>query len=1123
MASCAWTGSSVTLPPARRRSRWITPVAILALVALPAVAAAAECLDGIAQAVSVQGHVQVRRAGEASWVEVRLNDPFCPGDLLRLEPRSRAAVRLRSGAVLRLDQNTTIAFVATAPRDTSWIELLLGAVHFISRISRGLTIQTPFVNGTIEGTEFWVEVTTDQATLTVLEGRVKASNAAGALTVESGQSAVARAGQPPVLRPIVVVPTDAVQWALYYPPLPRPRPEDFPDRAGVAWPALVRRSLEEAGRGNLAAAFDALGGVPPDVADPRVLLYRADLLLSVGRVDEATVDIDRALAIDPGNSGALALRSIVAVTRNARADALTLAGQAVDRDPRSPIARLALSYAQQASFDLEAARASVQEAVALAPDDALARARLAELWLSLGDLDRALESATEAVGKDPRNARAQTVLGFAALTQIRLRQAAEAFERAIELDPAAPLPRLGLGLTRIRSGDLEEGQRQLEIAVSLDPGDSLLRSYLGKAYYERRQPVLAADQYRLAEDLDPQDPTPWFYDAIRLQSVNRPVEALKALERSIELNDNRAPYRSRFQMDQDQVARTTNRARIYDDLGFQQRALVEGWLSVNADPSSDAAHRFLADVYSVLPRHDTARVSELLQSQLLQPINLLPIQPQLGLSNSFILARAGPADPGFGEWNSLFARNGLHVLASGLVGGNDTYGDQLVATGIWDRLSVSVGQLHYQTDGFRPNNDLEENVYQVFAQLQLSARASVQVEYRHRENEQGDLPLRFDPANFDPTLRQTFDSDTARLGVRYALSPSSTIIGSLIYEDDRTTTDVLGTRIDVDQTGYHPELQYLYRSTRWSLVAGGGYFTADGTDSTTGDFETRHGNVYAYPQLHLPWNVHLTLGASVDNLSSSLKDTTQFNPKLGVIWNPFPDTTFRAAVFRTLEKPVFSGRSIEPTQVSGFNQLFDDAGLGADSWRYGVAWDQRLPHAVYVGLEASRRDTTIPFETFDLATETAGKAEADWREYLVRAYAYWAVTNQIALSAQYLYERLERIPEFSGLAQVVESDTHRVPLSIAFFHPWGFQARVTGTYVNQSGRFGDAFSGVNSGSDQFWVLDASIGYRLPKRFGLITLEGRNLLDQSFRYNDHDFGNPSFYPERLILLRLTLAF
>jgi tetratricopeptide (TPR) repeat protein len=393
------------------------------------------------------------------------------------------------------------------------------------------------------------------------------------------------------------------------------------------------------------------------------------------------------------------------------------------------------------------------------------RARLAELWLAQGRQDRALAEAEEAVRLAPGLGRTHAVLGFVRLARLEIAQASEAFQKSIALDSAAPLPRLGVGLATIRRGHLEEGRQEIEVAVSLDPGDSLLRSYVGKAYYEERQPVLAADQFKLAQDFDPNDPTPWFYDAIRLQSVNRPVEALESLQRSIELNDNRAVH-APVVLDEDRAARSASLARIYDDLGFQQRALVEGGLSVNADPASDSAHRLLADTYSAMPRHDTARVSELLQSQLLQPLNVLPIQPQLGLNNSFIFARTGPADPGFGEWNSLFTRNGVHVLGNGLVGGNSTYGDQVVVTGIWDRLSVSIGQLHYETDGFRPNNDLEENIYQIFAQYQFSSKTSVQVEYRHRENEQGDLPLRFDPNDFEPTLRQTFDSDTARIGVR---------------------------------------------------------------------------------------------------------------------------------------------------------------------------------------------------------------------------------------------------------------------------------------------------------------------------------------------------------------------
>ena len=58
-----------------------------------------------------------------------------------------------------------------------------------------------------------------------------------------------------------------------------------------------------------------------------------------------------------------------------------------------------------------------------------------------------------------------------------------------------------------------------------------------------------AEQFAIAKELDPNDPTPWFYDAIRLQTENRPVEALRNIERSIELNDNRAVYRSRLLLD----------------------------------------------------------------------------------------------------------------------------------------------------------------------------------------------------------------------------------------------------------------------------------------------------------------------------------------------------------------------------------------------------------------------------------------------------------------------------------------------------------------------------------------------------------------------------------------------
>ena len=89
----------------------------------------------------------------------------------------------------------------------------------------------------------------------------------------------------------------------------------------------------------------------------------------------------------------------------------------------------------------------------------------------------------------------------------------------------------------------------------LDPSSSLLRSYLGQAFVEELRDQAAARQLAIAKDLDPTDPTPWTYDAIRLQLTNRPVEALRNIERSIDLNENRADFRSPLLLQQDLAAR----------------------------------------------------------------------------------------------------------------------------------------------------------------------------------------------------------------------------------------------------------------------------------------------------------------------------------------------------------------------------------------------------------------------------------------------------------------------------------------------------------------------------------------------------------------------------------------
>src|SRR5918996_819132 len=679
----------------------------------PPAPAAAPCDPPVARMVSVQGNVEVRRAGQTQSQPARLNETYCPGDRIQVGERSRADVALVNQPVLRLDQNTTITLAGLKEERASLIDLARGAMHFFSRLPRNLEVNTAFVNAGVEGTEGVIEVQADRTLVTIFEGRVLAANAAGSLSLTDGQSAVAEQGRAPVLR-TVVRPRDAVQWALYYPPVTYFRPEDF--QGPEPWQGMVRKSLDAYTKGDYQAAFEAIRGVPGDIREPRFFAYRASLLLGVGRVDEASKDLQQALSLNPNYSDALALQSIVAVVQNDKARALSVANKAVAADPKSASALTALSYAQQANFDLEGARNSLQRAVQAEPNNALAWARLAEIHMSFAELDKALQAAEKAVSINPNLSRTQMVLGFAHLTRVNIDESKRAFERAIELDQADSLSRLGLGLAKIRESNFEDGRRDIEIAGSLDPNNSIVRSYLGKAYYEEKRTELTDREYATAKELAPRDPTPFFYDAIQKQTTNRPVEALQDMEKAIELNDNRAVYRSRLQLDADLAARSASLARIYSDLGFQQLALVEGWKSVNTDPTNFSAHRFLADSYSILPRHEIARVSELLQSQLLQPLNMTPIQPQLAESNLFLISAGGAAGLSFNEFNPIFNRDGITFQSTGLAGENSTYAGEGVLSGIYNKAAFSLGGFHFQTDGWRQNSDQKDNIANAFLQ-----------------------------------------------------------------------------------------------------------------------------------------------------------------------------------------------------------------------------------------------------------------------------------------------------------------------------------------------------------------------------------------------------------------------
>lgn len=1079
--------------------------------------------------------------GQTVWQAAQLNDTYCAGDRIQVGERSRADLALVNQPVVRLDQRTTITLEKAKEERKSLIDLIRGAIYFFSRDPRDLEVTTVFLNAGVEGTEGFISVAADRTFISIFEGRVLASNPAGSLSLSTGESAIAEKGKPPV-RTIVARPRDAVQWALYYPPTIHFRLEEFPPAPG--WEGMVRKSIESYIKGDLRGAFEGIKGVPDTITEPRFFAFRASLLLAVGRVDDAAKDIERALSLRPNYSDAFALQSIIAVAQNEKETALTLAQKAVTADPKSASALIALSYAQQAHFDLEGALNSQQQAVQVDPDNALAWARLSELHLSFAELNEALEAAEKAVALDPNLSRTQTVLGFAHLTRVDTGQAREAFENAIIRDQADPLPRLGLGLARIRESDFDEGRREIDIAVSLDPDNALIRSYLGKAYYEEKREEQSGRQYEMAKQFDPRDPTPYFYDAIRKQTANRPVEALHDMERAIELNENRAVYRSRLLLDSDLAARSAALGRIYSDLGFQQLALVEGWNSVNTDPTNFSAHRLLADSYSILPRHEIARVSELLQSQLLQPLNMTPIQPRLAESNLFLISAAGPGILSFNEFHPLFNRNGVNFQATGLAGENRTYAGEGVLAGIYNRAAFSLGGFHFTTDGWRRNADQRDTIANAFVQFQVSPETSIQAELRHRDNRRGDLLQRFFREDFMPGFTLNTDILNIRVGGRHSFSPNSIMLGSFVFQsrdidlrDESPFVPVftsIASSSPSDAIGF--EFQHLFRSRYFNLTSGVGYFDIDeklrGTLQTifpppfdrvtrTTDLGVRHLNGYMYANITPIKNLTITPGWSIDHITGDPAhipggDETQINPKFGITWRPLAGMSVRAAVSRVLNRTLITEQTIEPTQVAGFNQFFDDA-VGTKAWRYGGAIDQKITRRLFAGAEFSRRDVKIPL--IDASGPSPRTEIFDGNEYFGRGYLFWTPHTWLALRTEYIFERFEN--DHPGLP--IKVNTHRVPLGLNFFHPSGLSTGLTATFLSQEGIFRRLASGVaESGSTTFWTVDVGVSYRLPNRNGFVTVGATNLFDERFRFFEPDLNNPRIQPKRMIFFKLTLA-
>lgn len=299
------------------------------------------------------------------------------------------------------------------------------------------------------------------------------------------------------------------------------------------------------------------------------------------------------------------------------------------------------------------------------------------------------------------------------------------------------------------------------------------------------------------------------------------------------------------------------------------------------------------------------------------------------------------------------------------------------------------------------------------------------------------------------------------------------------------------------------------------------------------EFQKERVNGYIYSNYNLRSNINATFGLSYENFSNNPRDSDKasdfdkINPKFGLQWDVIDNVRLRIVWIETVKSPLVASQTIEPTQVAGFNQFFDDLN-GTRSRRMGLGIDTHFAKTIYWGGEISRRDLSVP-----ILSGTTNEQ----KENLYRTYLYWPMSNQWVLRGEAQFEQFSRAKLSTEPHQI---DTISAPISISYFGTQGLFSSLIGTYVNQKidrdipTKIYEGSSRYNEGKEGFFLVDTVLGFRLPRRRGALSVEARNIFDQEFLYRDTSFNavsiiniNPSvvnrFIPDRIIMMRLTLHF
>jgi tetratricopeptide (TPR) repeat protein len=243
-----------------------------------------------------------------------------------------------------------------------------------------------------------------------------------------------------------------------------------------------------------------------DDARAQLWVNRALALRLLGRPDEAIADLDQAIKLQADNGGAYYWLGQLTDRNCTTADGRNLADQAARYAPDDSAILYNDGWCKGQHDDWAAALAPLTRAAALNPEDAGTVYELATAQYNLDKFSDAATDFAKAAKLDPKDERAAYWWGRS-LARIDGDQAVieAAYRSAIERSPDYLEPHVSLGQLLGKLGREDEAMAQFALAERIDGKNEWVYNAKGWALLRLKHPDAAAEAFKKAIELDPND------------------------------------------------------------------------------------------------------------------------------------------------------------------------------------------------------------------------------------------------------------------------------------------------------------------------------------------------------------------------------------------------------------------------------------------------------------------------------------------------------------------------------------------------------------------------------------------------------------------------------------------